>query len=39
VPFLPEQVLNKPGTPSMSLSAIVAGIDRIVAIVTSSARP
>jgi len=39
VPFLPEQVLDKPGTPSMSLSAIVAGIDRIVAIVTSSARP
>jgi pyroglutamyl-peptidase len=39
VPFLPEQVLDKPGTPSMSLSAIVAGIDRIVAIVTSDARP
>jgi pyroglutamyl-peptidase len=39
VPFLPEQVLDKPGTPSMSLAAIVAGIDCIVALVTSNARP
>ncbi|MCX6087005.1 MAG: pyroglutamyl-peptidase I [Caldiserica bacterium] len=39
VPFLPEQVLDRPGTPSMSLAMIVAGIDSIVAIVTSNARP
>jgi pyroglutamyl-peptidase len=39
VPFLPEQVVGKPGTPSMSLAMIVAGIDGIVAIVTSNARP
>jgi len=39
VPFLPEQVTGKPGTPSMSLETIVAGIDCIVAALTSNARP
>jgi pyroglutamyl-peptidase len=39
VPFLPEQVVGKPGTPSMALETIVAGIDCIVAVVTSNARP
>ncbi|MCX6085015.1 MAG: pyroglutamyl-peptidase I [Caldiserica bacterium] len=39
VPFLPGQVADKAGTPSMSLETIVAGLDRIVAILTSSARP
>jgi pyroglutamyl-peptidase len=38
VPFLPGQVADKPGTPSMSLETIVAGLDRIVAILTSNAR-
>lgn len=38
VPFLPGQVAEKPGTPSMSLETIVAGLDRIVAILTSNAR-
>jgi pyroglutamyl-peptidase len=39
VPFLPEQVVGKLGTPSMSLETIVAGLDCIVAVVTSNARP
>jgi pyroglutamyl-peptidase len=39
VPFLPEQVVGKPGTPSMALETMVAGIDCIVAVVTSNARP
>jgi len=39
VPFLPEQVVGKPGTPSMSLETIVAGLDCIVSILTSNARP
>jgi pyroglutamyl-peptidase len=39
VPFLPEQVVGKPGTPSMSLDTIVAGLDCIVAVMTSNARP
>jgi pyroglutamyl-peptidase len=39
VPFLPGQVMDKPGTPSMSLETIVAGLDCIVAILTSNARP
>ena len=39
VPFLPEQVVGKPGTPSMSLETIVAGLDCIVAVVTSNVRP
>lgn len=38
VPFLPEQVVGKPGTPSMALETMVAGIDCIVAVVTSNAR-
>ncbi|MCX6098156.1 MAG: pyroglutamyl-peptidase I [Caldiserica bacterium] len=38
VPFLPGQVADKPGTPSMSLETIVAGLDRVVAILTSNAR-
>jgi pyrrolidone-carboxylate peptidase len=36
---LPEQVVGKPGTPSMSLETIVAGLDCIVAVVTSNVRP
>jgi pyroglutamyl-peptidase len=39
VPFLPGQVVGKPGTSSMSLETIVAGLDCIVAVVTSNARP
>ncbi len=39
VPFLPEQVTGKPGTPSMSLDTIVAGLDCIVTALTSNARP
>jgi pyroglutamyl-peptidase len=39
VPFLPEQVVGKPGTPSMSLEMIVVGLDCIVAALTSNARP
>lgn len=39
VPFLPEQVVGKPGTPSMSLEMIVAGLDRIVAVVALNVRP
>jgi pyrrolidone-carboxylate peptidase len=39
VPFLPEQVVGKLGTPSMSLETIVVGLDCIVAVVTSNARP
>jgi pyroglutamyl-peptidase len=39
VPFLPGQVVDKPGTPSMSLEMIVAGLDCIVAVVTSNAGP
>jgi pyroglutamyl-peptidase len=39
VPFLPEQAVGKPGTPSMSLATIVAGLDCVVAIVTSNVRP
>ena len=38
VPLLPGQVADKPGTPSMSLETIVAGLDRVVAILTSNAR-
>jgi pyroglutamyl-peptidase len=38
VPFLPEQVVGRPGTPSMSLETIVAGLDCIVAVLTSNAR-
>ncbi|MCX6084265.1 MAG: pyroglutamyl-peptidase I [Caldiserica bacterium] len=39
VPYLPEQVVGKPGTPSMSLETIVAGLDCIVAVLTSNTRP
>jgi pyroglutamyl-peptidase len=39
VPFLPEQVASKPGTPSMSLETMVAGLDCVVAVLTSNARP
>jgi len=38
VPFLPRQVVDKPATPSMSLETIVAGLDCIVAVLTSDAR-
>jgi len=38
VPFLPEQVVDKPGTPSMSLDMIVAALDAIVAFLASGAR-
>ena len=38
VPFLPGQVVDKPATPSMSLETIVAGLDCIVAVLTSNAR-
>jgi len=39
VPFLPEQVVGKPGTPSMSLETMVAGLDCLVAVLTPNARP
>jgi pyrrolidone-carboxylate peptidase len=39
VPFLPEQVAGKPGTPSMSLETMVAELDCMVAVLTSNARP
>jgi pyroglutamyl-peptidase len=39
VPFLPGQVVGKPGTPSMSLETMVAGLDCMVAVLTSNARP
>jgi pyroglutamyl-peptidase len=39
VPFLPEQVVDRPGTPSMSLEMIVAGLDCIVAVLLSNPRP
>jgi pyroglutamyl-peptidase len=39
MPFLPEQVAGKPGTPSMSLETMVAGLDCMVAVLTSDARP
>ena len=39
MPFLPEQVVGKPGTPSMSLETMVAGLDCMVAVLTSNARP
>jgi pyroglutamyl-peptidase len=39
MPFLPEQVVGKPGTPSMSLETMVAGLDCMVALLTSNARP
>jgi pyroglutamyl-peptidase len=38
MPFLPQQVADKPGTPFMSLETMLAGLDRIVAILTSTAR-
>lgn len=38
VPFLPGQVLDRPGTPSLSLETIQAGLDRIVDVLTSNAR-
>jgi len=38
VPFLPEQVVGKPGTPSMSLETMVAGLNCMVAVLTSNAR-
>jgi pyrrolidone-carboxylate peptidase len=39
VPFLPEQVVGKPGTPSMLLETMVAELDCMVAVLTSNARP
>jgi len=39
MPFLPEQVVGKPGTPSMSLETMVAGLDCMVAVLTSNAQP
>ena len=39
VPYLPEQVVGKPGMPSMSLETMVAGLDCMVAVLTSNARP
>lgn len=37
VPFLPEQVVDCPGTPSMSLACMTAGVQRIVEFLVSPA--
>lgn len=36
IPFLPEQVTGKPGTASMSLEPMIAGIERAVEIITTT---
>jgi len=35
VPFLPEQVTERPGTPSMSLAVIVEGLQTLISVITS----
>lgn len=36
VPFLPEQVTERPGTPSMSLAVIVAGLQTLISVIASA---
>ena len=38
VPFIPEQVTNKPNTPSMALDTIVKGLDAAIAVLSADNR-